>query len=91
MFTLLLYADDTVNLSDDPLSFQKLSDNFNEYCQVWKLKINFSKSKVLIFGCMNYNVFAFSIGDQTLELVNKYKYLGLYFTKNGSFLTARKH
>ena len=88
---ILLYADDTVILSDDAMSFQKCLDYFNEYCQIWKLKINVSKSKVLIFGCRNYNAFEFTIGDQTLELVDKYKYLGLYFTKNGSFLTARKH
>ena len=88
---ILLHADDTVILSDDAMSFQKCLDDFNEYCQIWKLKINVSKSKVLIFGCRNYNAFEFTIGDQTLELVDKYKYLGLYFTKNGSFLTARKH
>ena len=88
---ILLYADDTVILSDDAMSFQKCLDDFNKYCQIWKLKINVSRSKVRIFGCRNYYAFEFTIGDQTLELVNKYKYLGLYFTKNGSFLTARKH
>ena len=82
---ILLYADDTVILSDDAMSFQKCLDNFNEYCQIWKLKINVSKSKVLIFGCRNCNAFEFTIGDQTLELVDKYKYLGLYFTKMVAF------
>ena len=33
----------------------------------------------------------FSIGSNTLEIVNQYKYLGVYFSKSGSFLNARKH
>ena len=88
---ILLYADDTVIILDDPDSFQKCLDDFNDYCNIRKLKINVSKSKLLIFGCRNYNAFSFSIGEQRLEMVDKYKYLGLYFTRNDSFLNARKH
>ena len=88
---MLLYADDTVILASDPDSFQKCLDDFNDYCNDWKLKINVNKSKVIIFGCRNYNAFLFRIGDQNLEIIDSYKYLGIYFTKNGSFLNARKH
>ena len=88
---VLLYADDTVILASDPDSFQKCLDDFNDYCNDWKLKINVNKSKVIIFGCRNNNAFSFRIGDQNLEIIDSYKYLGIYLTKNGSFLNARKH
>ena len=88
---VLLYADDTVILVSDPDSFQKCLDDFNDYCNDWKLKINVNKSKVLIFGCRNYNAFSFRIGNQNLKIIDSYKYLRIYVTKNGSFLNARKH
>ena len=78
-------------LASDPDSFQKCLDDFNDYCNDWKLKINVNKSKVLIFGFRNYNAFSFKIGNQNLEIIDSYKYFGIYFTKNGSFLNARKH
>ena len=46
----LLYADDTVLISDDPKKLQKCLDDFCDYCEEWKLNINVSKTKALIFG-----------------------------------------
>ena len=47
---VLLYADDTVLLAESPEELQQLLDIFSQYCRTWKLKVNTSKTKVLIFG-----------------------------------------
>ena len=46
---LLLYADDTVIFSDNEENFRKSLDSFYEYCLMWKLKVNFDKTKIIIF------------------------------------------
>lgn len=88
---ILLYADDTVILAEDAHSMQKSLDDFYTYCNEWKLKINTDKSKVIVFGTRKNNQFAFSIGPNRLDIVDSYKYLGVFFSRSGSFLTARKH
>ena len=88
---ILLYADDTVILARDPDSLQKCLNDFYDYCNEWKLDINTEKTKVIIFGSRGSSSLKFSIGSNTLEIVNQYKYLGVYFSKSGSFLNARKH
>ena len=65
--------------------------DFAQYCKEWKLDINISKSKVVIFGSQGIQECSFHIGSETLEIVDSYKYLGTVFAKSGSFLTARKH
>ena len=47
---VLLYADDTPLLAESEPGLQYSLDLFNDYCRAWKLKINHSKSKVVIFG-----------------------------------------
>ncbi|MEW8152430.1 MAG: reverse transcriptase family protein [Candidatus Thiodiazotropha endolucinida] len=88
---ILLYADDTVILAQDTKSLQKNLNDFYDYCNEWKLKINTSKSKVIIFGSRGKQSASFKIGPNTLEIVDNYKYLGVFFAKSGSFLAARKH
>lgn len=87
---ILLYADDTLILSYNPTDFQKSLDAFADYCETWHLKVNLSKSNVIIFGARNTNMYHFTLHGSELEITNKYKYLGIYFTSNGSFATARK-
>ena len=47
---VLLYADDTMILSDNVKDSQDILNAFNEYCKIWELKINISKTKIIIFG-----------------------------------------
>ena len=88
---ILLYADDTLILSDSPEAFQDSLNSFHNYCADWKLTVNMNKSKIMIFGARKVNHFSFYLGDTNLEIVNSYKYLGTFFTPTGSFLQARKH
>ena len=88
---LILYADDTVLLSESPDGLQNILSHFENYCDFWKLKVNTNKTKVVIFSKRkvksNPN---FRIHDQTIEIVDSYSYLGILFNYNGSFGNARK-
>ncbi len=85
----LLYADDLVLFSETKQGLQNSLNKLNEYCIKWKLKINYNKSKVVVFrpsGRLTGD--SFNISGTILECVNKYKYLGLLLTSNGSFISG---
>ena len=88
---LLLYADDTVVLGNNEKDLQIALNEFYDYCQTWKLKINISKTKIVVFGSKQINDFQFKLGDENVEITDRYKYLGVYFSQSRSFLNARKH
>ena len=90
LFTLL-YADDTVLMANDPSDLQNCLNTFAEYCLQWKLAINIEKTKIVIFGTRGKSKLNFKIGEETIEIANSYKYLGVLFSQSGSFLGARKH
>lgn len=87
----LLYADDTIIFSNNKENFQKALDNFYEYCIIWKLKVNLTKTNVVIFNSRTNGNMTFTLGGQIINITNTYKYLGVIFSKSGSFLNARKH
>ena len=88
---VLLYADDTVIFGTDPDSFQNNLNVFYEYCKLWKLNINYKKTKIMIFGRRNYNGLEFKLGEHTIMICDEFKYLGVVFSKNRSFYKAIKH
>ena len=47
---ILMYADDTVLLTESPEDLQKYLDTLHEYCNNFDLKINTSKIKIFIFS-----------------------------------------
>ncbi len=89
---LLLYADDTVLFGHDPRSMQKSLDTFNEYCKCWKLDINISKTKVVIFGGGPINKIKtrFKLGDREISVQDSYTYLGIPVHRNRKFNFAIK-
>lgn len=89
LFTLL-YADDTALMADSPFELQNCLNAFFSYCKAWKLDINTSKTKIVIFGARKIPNIDFKIGNDIIEIVDKYKYLGVLFSQSGSFLNARK-
>ena len=88
---ILLYADDTVILADDPKKLQLCLNSFSEYCKTWKLQVNTNKTKIMIFGSRKKNKYSCKLGNKNLEKVSVYKYLSIYFSSTGSFLTNRKY
>ena len=87
---VLMYADDTIILADSEQNLQLGLNALKSYCDTWKLEINCSKTKITIFSRnkINHSAYNFKYGDQVIETVDSYKYLGVIFNYNGSFNLA---
>ena len=88
---LMLYTDDQVLFSTSPTSLQLMLNDVETYCNAWGLKINVAKTKVLIFEKGNfYTYYDFYLYGEKLEIVTSFKYLGIYFFKNGCWNRSQK-
>ena len=47
---IMLYADNTVIMSETEEGLQQAFLNFEQYCDLWKLKVNTQKTKIAIFS-----------------------------------------
>ena len=67
----LLFADDTFLLNNSKEDLQFLLNVFEKYCEEWKLPVNITKTKILIFsdGRMSQDLkFLFKV--ENLEIIN---------------------
>ena len=89
---VILFADDTVFFSNNQVDLQHMLNIFEQYCDQWKLTVNISKTKILIFtsGRSAQNLH-FTYKGKEIEIVTEYKYLGIYLAKSGSYLSCKKH
>lgn len=84
---VLMYADDIVILSGDINSLQNMIINLEEYCKLWNMELNMSKSKIMVFrngGRLSDREKWFYKG-QEIEIVSEYTYLGVVLTPRLSF------
>ena len=89
---ILPFADDTVLFSDTKKDLQYMLNLFENYCDSWKLTVNITKTKILLFNMRRYASYLhFYLRGEELELVNEYKYLGINLSKSGSYLYCKKH
>ena len=89
---VLLYADDTILLADTPLDLQLALDSLDLYCEKWKLQVNSSKTKIMIFSKRKSKLLPkFTLKGQKLDIVDQFLYLGIIFSSNGSFVQCTKH
>ncbi len=88
----LLYADDSIILSESAAGLQTTLNASMEYATMWKLKINFKKTKALVFsrGKIRNKPILF-MGGQPIEVVDDFCYLGVIFNYNGKFGKAIAH
>ena len=89
---LLLYADDIVLFGKTAEELQKSLDILEESCDRWKLTVNKSKSKIVIFrigGKLPANL-QFNYKGSKLNIVNKFCYLGIVLTSGGSSFETKK-
>ena len=88
---VILYADDTLVLSDNPKDFQDMLNVFSEYCKRWKLNISIDKTKAMIFGDYARNrAISFNSAGNEIEIIKEFKYLGVLFTKKREICSAYK-
>ena len=88
---LLMYVDDIVLLSHTSSGLKKLLGLLHEYCEKWGLRVNTNKTKVIIFNTRKSpKNLSFEMGQEGVEIVNEYNYLGIIFRNNGNFKTAKQ-
>ncbi len=89
---ILLYADDTVIFSESKEGMQKALDVFQNYCDKWKLSVNLTKTKVIVFSKRKSRQRAlnFTLNGAELDIVDSLTYLGIVFNYNGNFTNAKK-
>ena len=88
---MLLYADYIVIFANNQEQLQNSLNLMHQYCNRWKLTINISKTKVMIFrkgGTLSRNM-VFYYNGVALDIVKDFKYLGIVFTSGGSFSEAQ--
>ena len=83
----LLYADDFVLFGADRVQLNILLKALNDYALRNELVVNTLKSKVMVFRKGGYLARGtrFLLGNAELEIVNRYQYLGVWFSSFGSF------
>ena len=70
---VLLYADDTVILSQSAEGLQSALSALYDYCGLWELTVNASKTKVMIFGSREgFQHPAFVYGHTNIEVVKEH-------------------
>ena len=73
---VLLYADDTIILAKTACDLQKALDALSDYCKQWKMTVNASKTKIIIFSRGKIiNKPLFKIGIESIGVVDEYIYL----------------
>lgn len=89
----LFYADDLVLLSYSVHGLQKMLNLLYKYCEIYSLCVNVEKSKVVVFrkkgrlpGYCN-----FKYGNENLEIVSNFTYLGIKFSSSGLFHVTSEH
>ena len=88
---LLMYADDTVLFSESATELQLMLDVLSNYSNVWKLTVNTSKTKVMVFRkSIRANLDTWFLDGIELERVNQFCYLGITLNYNGNFVQTQK-
>ena len=86
---LLMFADDLALLSDTVVGLQRQLNILYEFCDKNKLKVNEAKTKVVVFkngGILSRHE-AWTYNNVNLDVVNKFCYVGLTFTRQLSLPT----
>lgn len=87
---LILFADDQALFAKSPETLQFMLNDIQNYCQLWGLKINTSKTKAMIFEKGRHSQYDFFIYNTRIDIVESFKYLGITLFKNGNWYRTQK-
>ena len=81
LISILLFTDNIVLLSSSPEGLQRQLDALALFCELQKLTMNLSKTKVMVFnGVKKTSDFRFLFKGEEVEITNTYTYLGVQFS-----------
>jgi hypothetical protein len=90
---LLLFADDMAIVGKTPAEIQEHLNTLYNYCNMWGLKVNTSKTKIVVFrkrgGLLPMEHWTYN-GD-IIDVVNDFNYLGTVFNYTGNFALNQEH
>ena len=81
----LMFADDLAIIAETPGELQSAITALEKYCFANGLKVNTSKTKCMAFYRGRPPNCAFTLGKDSLEVVNTFTYLGFHLTTQLSF------
>ena len=86
---MLLFADDMILIAKTPQGLQMLLNKLYIYCNEWHIEVNTQKTKTVIFCNRKSNINVnFNYGNNEIEIVDSYVYLGVYLNYNGKLTHA---
>ena len=79
-------------MAESAADLQNLLNSFADYVDIWKLKVNVDKTKIMFFsrGRPPANLF-FQYNGSQLDIVNDFNYLGVVLSRTGSFKKAKQN
>lgn len=84
------YADNTVLVAETANHLQSALNVHVYYCDGFKLILNTSKSKVLVFFKSIQRRYDFQLKNEIIDTVSEYKYLVMLFSRSGSFYKPKQ-
>ena len=78
----LMYADALILISETETGLQHQLNKLNEYCKRWKLEVNTTKTKIMIFNRGNNLIKTKFKLNNCLENVKIMRYLGFTISAN---------
>jgi hypothetical protein len=89
----LMYADDIVLLARNERDLQRMLDVLGQWCMKWNINVNPAKSEIIHFRnkSVKETSYTFKSGDINLNVVNGYRYLGLYLNEFLDFKVTADH
>lgn len=89
--SMLRYADDIAVLSESKEDLEKMLETMEQVLESYGLKINKSKTKIMVCGNKEQAKIRIKVGNQTLEELKEFNYLGSKITKDGKSAREIKH
>ena len=87
-----MFADDVASMADTVANLQDHIDRISEFCDSTGMKLNLSKSKVMVFRnggpLKSYEKWFYK--NDKIEVVTYYKYLGSFFTQKLSWTKSKE-
>ena len=86
----MMYADDLIIISETAEGLQNSMNKLNEYCNIWSLTVNTSKTKCMVTKGSNQQIITLKLNNSSIESVTNFKYLGLEFSHDGIYDLAKR-
>ena len=88
--SILIFADDIALLAENEQDLQSMLNCVHSWCDKWRMAVNLDKTNVMHFRNKRKQItkYCFTYGNSQMEIVNRYKYLGMLLDDHLDFSTT---